>query len=109
RGHGRNALVLQLRGGAFLMAVGDPTDAEVIRLALEARLLDLHTSLPARVKTYNPVTQTVDAVPVIRRAIRRRDGSVAHEDLPTIYNVPVMWHEGGGFSIQLPLAAGDHV
>jgi hypothetical protein len=88
---------------------GEPTDAEVIRAALEAKLLELHTSLPARVKSYNSALQTVDAVPVIKRAIRRRDGSVAHESLPVIHNVPVMWHEGGGFSMQLPLSAGDHV
>lgn len=87
----------------------EPTDAEVIRAAIESKLLDLHTSLPARVKSYNDATQTADVVPVIRRAVRKRDGSVAHEDLPTIHNVPVMWHEGGGFSVRLPLAPGDHV
>jgi hypothetical protein len=87
----------------------EPTDAQIIRAALDARLLDVHTSMPAVVRAYNPALQTVDAEPVIKRAVPKSDGSTAHEKLPVVYHVPVCWIRGGGFSLQFPLAPGDHV
>jgi hypothetical protein len=88
---------------------GEPTEAELLRLALDSRLLDVHTCMPGRVLTYNPLTQTANVVPVVRRAIAREDGSYAHEDLPVLHNVPVIFPRGGGCSFVLPIATGDHV
>jgi hypothetical protein len=88
---------------------GEPTDAELIRLALDSRLLDVHTCMPGRVLSYTAATQTANVVPVVRRAIARADGSYAHEDLPVLHNVPVIFPRGGGCSFVLPVAAGDHV
>lgn len=85
-----------------------PTLAEVIRGAIESRLLDVHTSIPGKVVTYDPTTQTADVQPAVRRALSLEDG-VEHEDLPIIPNVPVGWMRGGGFSFQFPLVPGDHV
>jgi hypothetical protein len=89
--------------------MSEPTTAEVISAAIESRLLDLHTSMPAKVVVYNPLTQTVDAQPMIRRAIEKKDGSIAHEAIPVVMNVPVMWLRGGGFSMRFPLDTGDTV
>lgn len=85
-----------------------PTLAEVIRGAIESRLLDVHTSIPGKVVTYDPTTQTADVQPTVRRALSLEDG-VEHEDLPIIPNVPVGWMRGGGFGFQFPLVPGDHV
>lgn len=89
--------------------MSEPTLAEVIRAAIDSRLLDMHTCIPATVVTYNPLTQTVDAQPAIKRSVEKRDGSYAHEKLPIVMNVPVMWQRGGGFALRLPLATGDTV
>lgn len=86
-----------------------PDDAEVLRRFLDARVAELWTSLPARVKTYDAATQTADLEPVVRmpRAIDEED--LEHEDLPVLPNVPVVFPRGGGASITWPLQAGDHV
>jgi hypothetical protein len=47
----------------------EPTLAEIVRLALESRLLDLHVALPCRVESYDATTQTIEALPMVRRAI----------------------------------------
>jgi len=97
-----------LRLQAILMPV-EPTTSDLIRSAIESRMLDLHTSIPARVVVYNPVLQTADVQPVVKRAIGTYDGDVDHEDLPIIHNVPVEWPGGGGFAMQFPVMVGDFV
>jgi Phage protein Gp138 N-terminal domain len=87
----------------------EPTDAEVIRTAIDSRLLSLHTSMPGVVVTYNPGLQTADVQPVIKRAVPTSDGGIEHETLPVIHNVPVEWPGGGGFAMQFPVRPGDHV
>ncbi len=86
----------------------EATLAEVIRQAIESRLLDVHTALPGVVVTYDPATQTANVLPAVRRALPLEDGT-EHEDLPIIPNVPVGWMRGGGYSFQFPLVPGDHV
>lgn len=89
---------------------GTPTLAEVIRFAMDNRLLDVHTALPGRVHNYYPDTQTADINPVVRRAIERLDGEVEFEDLPLLlYSVPIAWPRGGGYYLHFPLSRGDDV
>lgn len=87
----------------------EPTLAEIVRLALESRLLDLHVALPCRVESYNPATQTVEVLPMVRRPIEDATGDTQHEDLPKIPNVPVLYPSAASFSQVWPLAAGDFV
>ncbi len=84
-----------------------PTLAEVIRAALDSRLLDLHTALPGRVVSYDSDAQTADIRPMVRRALRDEDGEKVLEDLPVVPKVPVQWPRGGGFFLSMPLAEGD--
>jgi hypothetical protein len=86
-----------------------PTMAEIIRKALEARLADVWTALPGRVETYDAVTRTADISPVVRRPITTTEDDTIHEDLPVIPNVPILFPCGGGASITWPLLKGDHV
>lgn len=87
----------------------EPTLAEVISGAIDSRLLDAHTALPGRIKSYDATTQTAEVVPVIRNAAPRKDGGIALEDLPVIPNVPIAWPRGGGYYLHFPIAPGDHV
>lgn len=87
----------------------EPTLAEIMRLAIESRLLDLHVAIPCKVESYNPATQTVEVLPAVRRPIEDATGEVQHEDLPKLPNVPVLYPSSGSFSQVWPLAAGDFV
>jgi hypothetical protein len=87
----------------------EPTLAEIVRRALDSKLLDLHVALPCRVESYDAATQTIEALPMVRRAIEDVDGDTQHEDLPTLPNVPVLFPRSAAFSASWPLAAGDFV
>lgn len=86
-----------------------PTDAEIIRRALESRLADLWTAIPGKVVKYDSTTRTADVLPVVRRPIATSEDELKHEDLPIIPNVPVLFPSGGGASITWPIVPGDFV
>lgn len=85
------------------------TDVDVIREAIKGALADLHTCLPGQIVVYNPAKQTATVAPVIKRQMKKADGSKAHELIPPIHNVPVLFPRGGGTSILWPLVTGDGV
>lgn len=87
----------------------EPTFAEVITGAIESRLLDLHTCLPGKVVTFDPIGQSVDVQPMVKRAINSYDGELVHEELPIVHNVPIAFPGGGGYVMRFPVTAGDHV
>lgn len=87
----------------------EPTWQEIISEAIESRLLELHTAIPGKVISYDKTTQTAEVAPVVQRAEPREDGGNTLTPLPSIPNVPVGWHRGGGAGLSMPLAAGDHV
>jgi hypothetical protein len=76
--------------------MGDVTWPEVIFGAIAHALDGVHTSIPAKVKSYFPLLQQVAVEPVI-------------EGMPSLEDVPVLWPRGGGYMLHMPLAAGDHV
>ncbi len=84
-----------------------PGLASVIAGAIESRLVDVHTSLPGRVESYDVARQVADIKPMLRRVIRRADMTRVSEELPVIPCVPVLWQRGGGAFLSLPLTAGD--
>lgn len=87
----------------------EPSLSEVIRDAIEARLLDVHTSIPGRVVKYDAAKQVADVLPVVKRPLTLADGTTIHEDLPVIPNVPVVWLGGGAYALHFPLAKDDCV
>lgn len=87
----------------------EPTLAEVIESAIESRLVDVHTSLPGRVVSYDSAKQVADIELVVKRAEVGASGAIVHEDFPVLPNVMVGWSSGGGYSMQFPLVKGDHV
>lgn len=91
--------------------IEDP-NPELVRLILDAiedRLLDLHTGLPAKVLVFDPATNSVDVQPLLLRARRDEDGVLTTFPLPVISRVPIEYPCGGGWSITWPLSVGDTV
>lgn len=86
--------------------------ADTLRRVIDAALLDVHTALPGRVRSYDAATQTADVVLGARRVVPAADEDQDEdtaEDLPVLVAVPVIWPRGGGYRIHAPLSAGDGV
>lgn len=86
-----------------------PTLAHLLKTAIEHRLLDVHTALIAKVERYDAEQQLVDVAPVLKRSIKTLDGEWAHEFLPVLCDVPVLFPRAGGFFLSFPIQAGDFV
>jgi hypothetical protein len=86
-----------------------PTFAQLIKQAIDSRLLDVHTALIAKVESYDVKTQQVNVSPVLKRSVVTMDGDWVSEDLPVLCDVPVLFPRAGGFFISFPIQPGDFV
>lgn len=91
------------------MAADEPTLQELLSLAMENRLLEVHTSIPGIVVSYDPATQTADVQPAVQRADPTSDDDVRFTEPPIVPHVPVGLPCGGGFYVALPIKKGDSV
>lgn len=76
-----------------------------LRLIFEALLGGVHTAFPARVESYDAATMRAEVQPCLMRKYYDSDPS----NLPKITDVPIHFFSGGGFTITVPIAAGDYV
>jgi hypothetical protein len=81
----------------------------LILKAIEGRLFDVHTGLPARVVSFDPSTQRADVQPLLQRVMVDEDENPTTVTIPVITNVPIQYPSGAGWSITWPLAPGDIV
>jgi len=89
------------------MSVRAPELAEVIRVALEARIAQVNVCLPARVEKYDAATQKADVKPLVMMFYRDESDERQVESLPVIASVPVAFPQGGGYCLTFPIKAGD--
>jgi len=78
------------------------TTADIIKKAIENRIAQVHTSLPARINKINLTNRTVDVQPLIRSKI---DGK--YKNLPIISNVPIMFLRTSVALISIPINKDD--
>lgn len=78
--------------------------SQAIGEAIDARLRDVHTALPGRIKSFDPATQRA-TVEVLHKP--RFNGRPV--DMPDLIEVPVVMPRGGGFAFTFPLKVGDGV
>lgn len=86
-----------------------PTMAQLLKHAIEGRLLDVHTALIARVESYDATRQLVTVAPVLTRSVETMNGEWLSEELPLLCDVPVLFPRAGGFFISFPIQPGDFV
>lgn len=79
--------------------------SELLQMAIDAKLSDVHTCLPGIVKSYDRKKQTISVQPALKR--KYKDGRIV--DLPIINNVPVAFPRNGQSFIHFDLGAGDAV
>ncbi|TXG75881.1 hypothetical protein E6Q11_06250 [Candidatus Dojkabacteria bacterium] len=86
-----------------------PSLAQLLKHAIEGRLLDVHTALIAKVESYDAAKQLVNVAPVLKRSIENMNGEWVTEQLPVLCDVPVLFPRAGGFFITFPIQPGDFV
>jgi hypothetical protein len=82
-----------------------PSLEEVISLAIEDRLLDVNTCLPAIVESYDATKQTAS----VKIALKRKYDTGEVGERPIIPDIPVLFPKGKKFSFTFPLQKGDDV
>ena len=87
----------------------NPTIADVLTAHAEALRSELHTAMPARVKSYDARRQTVDVTPSLGRYIPSEDGGYERETLPDLFAVPVCFPRSGAYGLTFPISEGDTV
>lgn len=76
---------------------------DVIRAFVRQDRLDLHTALPGIVQGYDPGARTVS----VQCAIQRQIAGVGPVSVPLLVDVPLVFPEGGGFTLTFPVMTGD--
>jgi hypothetical protein len=89
------------------MNEASPELDELIRRAIEARVADVHVSMPGEIVSYSASTQTATVRPCLKRVVFSEEDDQVEEELPPIQNVPVSWPGGSGLTIHGVLASGD--
>lgn len=87
----------------------DITLGQVLRMAIDARLVDVHTAMPGRVESYDATTQLASVKPLLKRSLRDVDNNEVVEDLPIISDVPVAFPRAGDWFMAFPVAQGNTV
>ena len=83
-----------------------PTLTEVIQTAIESYLVELNTSMPGEIVSYDASTQTATVQPLFKRTFVNGIEPVVL-DLPQITSVPVMFPRSADSFIHFPIATGD--
>ena len=82
-----------------------PEWPKAIQQLIEARVCEIHTSMPGRIVSYDSATQKASVQPELKR--KYRDGSTLSP--PVIPDVTVMMPRAGKAFLSLPLKSGDQV
>lgn len=83
------------------------TDAELLNMAIDNRLIDLHTGIPARVESYDKAAGTVNVTLMINRDVPDGAGGYVSEELSPMSKVPIRWPRTKKFAFTLPIEKGD--
>jgi hypothetical protein len=85
----------------------EPSQEDLIRAHIEHALHQVHTAMPCRVQSYDPVLQVADLVPLVRCAVHDPDGGITHEDYPVLPCVPVVFPRTSDHFIAFAIQPGD--
>ncbi len=78
--------------------------AETIQTLIDAKFLEVHTSAPAEIVSFNPANGFAVVQPLIKRKYKNEETPVK---LPTISNVPVAFPRIGNARVRFPVSPGD--
>lgn len=79
----------------------------VLITALTGWQSNMWTALPGIIESFDPVKLTCIVQPSIQAVRRSADNVISNITLPLLLDCPVVFPMGGGFTLTMPLAAGD--
>lgn len=86
----------------------NPYEESLLAL-LDGRQASIWTALPGELVSFDAEKLTCQVQPTIQAVQLQRDGSSANVTLPLLVDCPVIFPQGGGVVLTLPLAEGDEV
>ena len=93
-------------------SINTATLTRAIERIVDARLRDLHTAMPGLVVDFDADTQLASVQPAIRRQMLTNDGEkdiLIPSSIPQLINVPIVFPQGGGYHLTIPVSPGDEV
>lgn len=87
--------------------LNDPLTAQ--RYLLDGRQSQIWTAFPAIVEGVNLGAMTCTCVPAIKGVAEDENQNISFETMPVLLDVPIVFPSAGGFTLSLPIAAGDEV
>lgn len=83
-------------------------DLETSLLAVMAgNQATIWTALPGTIQAYDPAKMTVSVKPAIQARVRKEDGTFTWAEIPLLVDCPVIFPNGGGFTLSFPVVVGD--
>jgi len=82
---------------------------EAMREILEGHQVGLWTALPGIVQSVDLTAMTCEVQPSLQAVVTNLNGVDSVVNLPLLVDVPIVFPSAGGFTITLPIAAGDEV
>src|SRR5210317_1302524 len=88
-----------------------PSMSAAIRRAFINMMKEVHTTMPGKIVSFDPITQSARVQPLIKRVYvtKEIDGTETpvEVDIPQLINVPVIFLRGGGWCITFPVKSED--
>lgn len=81
----------------------------MLKTMMDGRQASMWTAIPGIVTAVNWETITCTVQPAIQSTITDESGTQTPVDLPLLLDVPIVFPQGGGFLITIPIAVGDEV
>lgn len=84
-----------------------PTFAQFVKDAIRSELLEVHTSMPGKIKEYDETTQKASITPLLKNKYKDSPNTIV--DIPICNNVPVKQRScnNGDTFIYIPVKVGD--
>lgn len=90
---------------------GDGTgdNTEFLKRVITQLFNEINCCIPARIEAFDPATQQIECIPMIRRRVKNSDGSTEIIDYEKLIKVPLLtpYVRILGFSITMPINPGD--
>lgn len=84
-----------------------PELTELLRAVMDRAAEELFVGLPGKVESYDPLTQSANIKPLLKRPYVDEDGDVAQDDLGIVNKVPVAFMRTKRFCSTMPIEKGD--